>query len=198
MADTICDFTAVTRRLDSFSGLADVPPQGVPVQDPLVVPPIDLPRQAVVAAVSAIAEPLRSSILHTVDIALELHGTKYGATVSLSNGDMVGTKGFAVSIYPERTVELTAPPKEHQLLAFVVANLDVLLLPDRAMGTWYADTNRHVLDVVFCARDQQTAAKLGKRSKQWSIYDLDLHREILIEDLDQTRALACGEEVTTR
>lgn len=181
MADTICDLTAAIRRSDSFSGLADVPPQGVPVQDPLVVPPIDLPRQAVE---SAIAEPLRSSILRAVDIALELHVTNYGATVSLVDGNMLGRKRFAVSIYPERTVELPAPPTKHQLLAFVVANLNVLLLPDRALGMWYAAANRHVLDVVRCVRNRRTARKLGKRFKQWSIYHLALGQELLLGDID--------------
>ena len=197
MASTICDFTAVTRRPDSLSGPTDAPPRGVPVRNPIVVPPIDLRRQVVGPVVSAIPEPLRSSILHAVDIALELHLTKCGATVSLFNGNMLGSKRFAVSVYPDRTVEFAAPPTKHQLLAFVVANLGVLLLPNRALGTWYADTNRHVLDAVFCARDEQTAVKLGKRFKQWSVYDLDRHGEILIRDLDQARVFGHGAEVTT-
>ena len=198
MASTICDFTAVPRRPDSLSGLLEVPPNDALDRNPLLVPPIHLLRQATILATLAIARPLWPSVLRTVDIALDLHCKDYGATVSLFSGNLVGSKRFAVSIYPERTVELIAPPTARELLAFTVANLDILLLPDRALGTWCASTNRHVLDVVLCVGNEHAAQVLGKRYRQVSIYDLALRQEISMEAPEQRRVLAHRAEATTR
>ncbi len=94
---------------------------------------------------------------------------------------MVGRKLFAVSIYPERTIELTVQPSWRQLFVFVLANLDLLLQPDRALGTWFDDLRGvHVLDVVICVSDRDTALDLGLRFHQRSIFDLAASHAIRI------------------
>jgi hypothetical protein len=128
-----------------------------------------------------IGEPLLYCILRAVQTTIELHSGSNGATVSLSKGNMVGRKLFAVSIYPERAIELTARPSWRQLFVFVLANLDLLLKPGRALGTWFDDLQGvHVLDVVICLSDRDTALALGLRSHQRSIFDLAASRAIRI------------------
>ena len=128
-----------------------------------------------------IGEPLISCVLWLVETALELHFRTNGATVSLSQGNMAGRKLFAVSIYPERTVKLSVQPSRHNLFAFVVANLALLLMPGRALGTWFDDRDGvHVLDVVVCLSDRHAALKLGSLFRQWSIFDLSTCRELRI------------------
>jgi len=186
MADTICDFTAVIRGADCFSELADGYPLGTLTRDLRVVPPFELSRQVAVAQVLAIAEPLKSLILKAVDSALRLHSRYHGSTVSLFEGDLIGSERYAVSIYPSRTVELIAALTAEDLLAFVLANLAILLLPQRALGTWFNPaTNRHVLDVIVCVRDREAALVLGKRYNQWSAFHLASAQEILIGDVNR-------------
>jgi hypothetical protein len=128
-----------------------------------------------------VGEPLLCRILRAVQTTIELHSWSHGATVSLSKGNMVGQKLFAVSIYPERAIELTVQPSWRQLFVFVLANLDLLLKPDRALGTWFDDLpGVHVLDVVICVSDRDTALELGLRFHQRSIFDLATSRAIPI------------------
>jgi len=103
---------------------------------------------------------------------------------------MVGRKLFAVSMYPEQTIKLRVQPSWQRLLAFVLANLDLLLKPDRALGTWL-DTLEgvHVLDVVVCLADREAALELGLRFHQWSIFDLANSREIRLRKHLASRGL---------
>lgn len=128
-----------------------------------------------------IGEPLITCILKVVETTLALHSRTNGATVSLSKGNMVGRELFAVSIYPERTIKLRVRPSWQRLFAFVLANLDLLVKPDRALGTWFdALEGVHVLDVVVCLSDREAALDLGLHYHQWSVFYLATSREIRI------------------
>jgi hypothetical protein len=94
---------------------------------------------------------------------------------------MAGKKLFAVSIYPARKIELWTRPSWQEFFEFAKANLDLLLKPDHALGTWFDDYELiHCLDVVVLVRDLDDAVELGLRSDQVAIFDLEARREIPI------------------
>ena len=100
---------------------------------------------------------------------------------------MAGRKLFAVSIYPERTIEVATQLSKRQLFAFILANLDLLLKSDRALGTWFDELKGvHVLDVVVCLSDRDAAIALGEFFRQWSAFDLDTEEEIRIGRRDSS------------
>lgn len=129
-----------------------------------------------------VREPMISRIGDAVDAAFALHTTANGATVSVVDGNMAGRKLYAVSINPERTIELKTPPSWRQLFAYALTNIAELLKPGRALGTWHEDKpkGRHVLDVVVCCPSRIVAIALGQRFHQTAIYDLAVGREIQI------------------
>jgi hypothetical protein len=109
-----------------------------------------------------------------------------GSTVSVSNGNLRGFPCFAVSVYAERTVELTVLPNWELIFAFGVINADLLLQPNHALGIWFdKGRKRHVLDVVICPSLLDDAIRLGIQHGQRCIYDLSEGREItLVPHLD--------------
>jgi hypothetical protein len=122
-----------------------------------------------------------SCIEGAVDTSYFLHNRGNGSTVSLIDGNMAGKKLFAVSIYPARKIELWGKPSWQELFEFAKANLDLLLKPDHALGTWFNDYELiHCLDVVVLVRDRDDAVELGLRSDQVAIFDLEARREIPI------------------
>lgn len=125
--------------------------------------------------------PLISKIGDSIDIALLSHRETGGATVSVYDGNLVGRKLFALSLFPDRTVELRDPPTWQQLFAFALKNADIVLRKGCGIGMWY-DLRRglHVLDVVVCIANLGAALELGKCFDQRSIYDLERRREIVI------------------
>jgi len=95
---------------------------------------------------------------------------------------MAAQKQFAVSVYPERTIEFRDTPRWQDVAEFVVLNLNLLLRPCHAFGSWFNEPKHtHVFDIVVCLRDRQTALELGQRFNQVSIFDLDNLQEIMIE-----------------
>jgi hypothetical protein len=128
-----------------------------------------------------IREPMISCIASAVDISYDSHSKTHGSTVSLIYGNMVGQKLYSVSIYPDRTIELWTPPTRQQLFSFALANLDLLLKPAHALGSFLNDwTLTHELDVVVLSSDCDTALDLGLRSNQKSIYSLELRQVIAV------------------
>ena len=126
-----------------------------------------------------------SLIERPVEVALESHSLTKGATVSISRGNLVGQRLFAVSIFPSRTIELSAPPTRNGLLAFAILNADLLLTPDCAFGLWYDKHGslHHFLDVVVAVADLQQALELGQIHGQRFAYDLEQQEEITIPHL---------------
>jgi len=111
--------------------------------------------------------------------ATALHAQWSGSTVSISEGNMAGFSCFAVSPYPERTVELAVAPTWNLVFAYAVLNSDLLLLAGHALGTWcHRQRKYHVLDVVVCLSSLDKAIRLGLSQGQEVIYDLKAGREI--------------------
>ena len=150
------------------------------VENPLIIHGIAQPSSATGAG-APISEAVLSCIGNAVDAAFELHNQTNGSTVSLIDGNMVGTKHFSVSIYPTRSVVLWERPTRHELFDFALANLELLLKPANALGTWFDDWNQvHVLDVVLLVSDRDAALELGLRFDQLAIFDLESRQEIPI------------------
>ena len=121
----------------------------------------------------------RESVKKLVDVSFAQHNRTNGSTVSLIDGSMVGKKLFSVSIYPSRSMTLWERPSWEELFDYTKANLDLLLKPGHAMGTWFNDYGlMHVLDVVVCLSDRNEALHLARRYRQLAIYDLQSRREI--------------------
>ncbi len=185
MASTFCDFKSY---LTDFSPqLEEMVVPGVSAPEPFSFTPAYPKTQAVIITLAA--EALRASIVKLVDAALGIHARALGATVSLRDGDWVGRKLFAVSIYPERSVTLTVAPTWQNIFAFVSLNLDLLVKPDCAFGLWFDDSKGvYVLDVVLCLPDRRTALELGRTCNQKSIYHLAACKEIKIKPRKTCRA----------
>jgi hypothetical protein len=180
MANTRRESTTSHRRGDS-SSLTRAVPSPSSDYSPRIFTAADPTCQQINNLSFPIREPLISRILGAVETTLELHRRTNGATVSVIRGNLAGRRLFAVSIYPERTIELTAQPSWGQLFAFALANFELLLMPERAIGTWFnVQEGVHVLDVVLCLADRDAAIDLGLRFHQWSIFDLAAGREIRI------------------
>jgi hypothetical protein len=128
-----------------------------------------------------IREPIISKIGDAADIAYASHRKTGGSTVSIFDGNLVGKKLYALSIFPGRTVELLGPPTRRQLFVFALENSEHLLRKNCALGTWYHRSRRvHVLDVVVCISNLPAALELAKCFDQESIYSLEQRQEIAV------------------
>jgi|ERR1700722_9060236 len=190
MAGTICDFK---------SFLANLPPEpvervasSVRASEPPTFTPALPKTQATIIPPSL--EALTASMVRLVDAACEVHSDSTGATVSLTDGDMVGQKLFAVSIYAERSVGLPARPTWQNIFAFVWLNVDLLVKPGHAFGLWF-DKSEHtyVLDVVICLSSRRTALELGRMFGEKSIYALATRQVIVIKARRVRPASVCAD-----
>jgi hypothetical protein len=110
----------------------------------------------------------------------KLHAEKGGATFSIYFGNVAGQELFAVSLYPERSVQVLGRlVPTRRLLAFVAQNQDLLRDPRNAIGTWYnGDDDVTYLDVSTTLPDREQAISLGRQYNQIAIYDLLRDEEI--------------------
>jgi hypothetical protein len=121
------------------------------------------------------------SVAAAINISYAMHNRTNGSTVSLINGSMAGKNLFAVSIYPARKIEFWERPSWQELFEFAKANMDLLLKPDHALGTWFNDWECvHVVDVVVCISDRDAALGLGLRAEKEAVFDIEARREIPI------------------
>ncbi len=180
MADTIQEPTAPFRSDAPRSEFEVLSRLNIPGISPdLLVAPFAT-RQEVGRSRLLVREPLLSKIGDAADIACTLHRKTGGSTVGVFDGSLAGRKLFALSIFPDSTVELYDPPTWRQLFVFALQNLDLVLRKGCAIGTWHDRRRLHVLDVVVCVSNLQAALELGKCFDQQSVYDLERHRDIAI------------------
>jgi len=178
MANTLREFTA-SRGGESHSDAAG----SIPIPAMGLHPHISTPVAAICQGINDLTLPvcrgMISRIASAVDIAFAMHNRSNGSTVSLMDGSMTDKKLYAVSIYPERTIELWEKPTRQDLFDFIQANVELLLKPRHASGTWFDDFKQvHVLDVVLLVHDRDAALSLALHSGQVAIFDLDSRREI--------------------
>jgi hypothetical protein len=110
----------------------------------------------------------------------QLHEEHGGATFSLYFGNVLGQELYAVSLYPERSVQIrgrSVPTR--RLQAFLALNQDLLRDPRNAVGTWYnEEENTTYLDVSATLPDREQAILLAQQYNQIAIYDLLQKEEI--------------------
>jgi uncharacterized coiled-coil protein SlyX len=85
--------------------------------------------------------------------------------------------GYAVSIFPERTLILHANPNADELRAYIEKNWDLLGQPDHSLGTWRNEGKTYV-DVSVTVKDPEFAKFLGREYNQKAIFDLNKFEEI--------------------
>jgi hypothetical protein len=178
MANTRRESTAHPRseNTSDAAGLGPIPALGF---GPHISTAVHAIRQATTTAPLPIRDPWISRVGNAVDTAFALLSEGHGATVSVTDGNMAGRKLYAVSIYPERTLKLKAPPNWQQIFAYALKNVAVLLMPHRALGIWYnKPQKRYELDIVVCVANLTEALTLGFRYEQFFIYDLDAGQDI--------------------
>lgn len=128
-----------------------------------------------------ISDAMLACITSAADTAFDQHNRTNGSTVSLIHGSMVGQKLYSVSIYPSRSITLWEPPTRENFFEYAKANLDPLLRPSHALGSWFNGWDLvHCLDVVVLVSDLNAAFELGRLHNQIAIFDLEARREISI------------------
>jgi hypothetical protein len=104
-----------------------------------------------------------------------------GATIDPRTGkSLAGTKGFAVSMFPERTLKVPiAHFTDGVTLGFIKDNVDLLDNPNLMIGSWDNGQGEIVLDVVAVVKDKHHAEWLGspQRYNQMGAGDLSLARD---------------------
>jgi hypothetical protein len=179
---TFADVDPVPNQVD----VIPEPAQALPYSYPAEFPPtktyiVDVARMWSLNKALPILDAMFPCIKEVVDVSFAQHNRTNGSTVSLIDGNMVGKKLFSVSIYPSHSMTLWERPSWEELFEYAKANLDLLLQPGHAMGTWFNDYElMHVLDVVVCLSDRNEALDLAKRYLQLAIYDLQSRREIRV------------------
>jgi len=178
MASTRRESTARLRSEENSDAAGSLP---IPALGfgPHLSTPVPTTSQGRSRSALPIREPWVRRVGDAVDIAIALLFDGPGATVSVTDGNMAGRNLYAVSIYPERTFTLNAPPTRRQLFAYAHKNVVELLKPGRALGIWHnVPQKRYELDIVLCIPDLAAAIVLGYRHRQSCIYDLAVGQEI--------------------
>jgi hypothetical protein len=104
-----------------------------------------------------------------------------GATVDPRTGkSLAGKAGFAVSMFPERTLKVPVPHfSDGVVLSYMKDNLDLLDNPNLMIGSWNDGEGQIWLDVVAVVKDKHHAEWLGspQRYNQMGAGDLSLARD---------------------
>jgi hypothetical protein len=138
-----------------------------------------LARQEIRHACPNLLEAIAPQLAKLARNAAALHAEWSGSTVSLDHGNMAWVNFYAISAYSERTVELAGEPTWEMLFAYAAINLDLLLAPSHALGTWLdIERKLQVLDVVLCTASVGEAIRLGVLHGQTAIFDLQSRREL--------------------
>jgi predicted ABC-type ATPase len=96
-------------------------------------------------------------------------GISYNLAQKASLG---GTKNYAVSLYPERSVILDKLSTK-DIVKFIKSNSDLLSQKGHILGGWYdTETGKIYLDVSTAFKNKEKAIELGKEFNQKAIFDL--------------------------
>ncbi len=107
-----------------------------------------------------------------------------GSTYNLINGDLRGTKSFAVSAYPQygRIIDGMASPVDIQQYIEDISKVVDLHSEDISIGTWYnTRLGRTELDVVITVDNYQDAERIARAHGQEAFYDLEAGNTIYVK-----------------
>jgi hypothetical protein len=120
------------------------------------------------------------ALARTVAVLQKEHG---GFTYSLHRGNLAGTPGYAVAVFPHRSVVLDGAATERQLAQFVQDNLGLLQDPQLNLGGWYdRRSSKTYLDISAVISSRELAIRLAREHRQKSITDLRSLEEIPVGD----------------
>lgn len=109
----------------------------------------------------------------------DLHKQNGGSTYNLTHGNLAGTDNYAVAAHPERGKVLEHEPTAEDIQRFAGDNKDLLVNPEKSIGTWHdTSNNTHALDVVHTIPSRDEAVALGKQNDQKAIFGLKNNEEI--------------------
>lgn len=102
-----------------------------------------------------------------------------GATLNLYHGNLAGSKCYAVSTHPDRTVILEGRDITlEQLQTYIEANLDLLDRSENSIGVWYDDRlDETFYDVSTILEDREVAIETALTHGELAIcylYDLSI------------------------
>ena len=115
-----------------------------------------------------------------------------GATYTPGGESLAGKPGFAVGVYPNRSVILPRKPTPLDVRDFVMGNRDALMLdPEARIGAWWdAENGLGYLDLSQVMPTREEAEAVGKRLGEKAIFDLENMQEIPLEySEEELRAL---------
>lgn len=139
-----------------------------------------LMQQATLKIKADISGKIVNDILHLIQ-------TTGGATYSLSKGNLVGTDGYAVAIYPDRE-QIVSQLDYDTVEEYLLQNEDLLSNSANSFGAWISGGNKVYLDVVAVIKDLNEAMKLGRKHNQLAIFNLKTLQEIPIQKLAKLAA----------
>jgi hypothetical protein len=120
------------------------------------------------------------ALAKTMAVLQRKHG---GFTYSLYRGNLAGTPGYAVAVFPHRSVVLNGPATERQLAQFVEDNLGLLRDPQLNLGGWYDKRScKTYLDISAVISSRELAIRMARAHHQQSITDLKSLEEVPIAD----------------
>lgn len=98
---------------------------------------------------------------------------------SLNPGTLQSVRGgYAVSIFPERTITL-ARVGEGDLLEFLLRNSDVLVSGCTVFGGWHDPADHRIyLDASVIMTDRAEALRIGRENDQLAVWSFDEGRSI--------------------
>lgn len=107
-----------------------------------------------------------------------------GSTYNLTKGNLKGSKGYAVSIFPDLSKTVKEVPTEKDLTNYYTENYLLLKkYPELAIGTWLdKETNKtHMGISIVIPKSREAAARdLALRYQQGAIFDLEKNTNIPI------------------
>jgi SPP1 gp7 family putative phage head morphogenesis protein len=84
----------------------------------------------------------------------------------------IGTPGFAVSPYPDKSRVFSRRVDKNDLKQFMKKNSSMLEKDGHGLGVWYdPESKRTFLDVIIVTESRNAAKKLGREHDQISIFD---------------------------
>jgi hypothetical protein len=129
--------------------------------------------------------------LATAHIVSTLQKKTGGFTYSLSRGSLAGQPGYAVAVFPDRSLILKGIPSERQVARYIESNADILRLPQFVLGGWYdSAVGKTYLDITAVVRTREVAVALGHDYNQKAVLDL--------RTLDEVKTGGTGENIDAK
>jgi len=100
------------------------------------------------------------------------HNITGGCTSSVERGDLSGQPGYAVGVFPERSLKVPGATLTAEVVAgYLTRNIDAFRVATLAVGTWFDGTTTWV-DLSAVVPNKRLAIRLGRKYNQVAVWDL--------------------------